>query len=79
MNKVILSTILLLTITSCLDMKEKDTVIIKPGEISYEVDGFYYVVVVVDGCEYLCRHGYSAFGMAHKGNCSNPFHKLQGK
>ena len=38
-----------------------------------------YKVVVLDGCEYITYDysaGYSGYGyLAHKGNCSNPYHK----
>lgn len=34
-----------------------------------------YRIEVIDGCEYIYRKsGYSGY-MAHKGNCSNPYHK----
>ena len=38
-------------------------------------DGATYRIDVIDGCEYIYRHGHKAGYMAHKGNCSNPYHK----
>lgn len=65
--------IALLIFTSCTDSNvETKATTIQVGNYSTPIR-----IIVVDGCEYLWGDWGNATVLTHKGNCSNPAHKLK--
>jgi hypothetical protein len=72
MNKLFIA-LTLLTFTSCTDSNvETKATTIQVGSYSRPIK-----IIVIDKCEYLWGDWGNETVLTHKGNCSNPVHKLK--
>ena len=74
MKRILIIAIVLIGLASCIDKPTVDskTTQHKVGTFGEEVD-----VVTIEGCEYFLMQYDRSMSMCHKGNCSNPIHKLE--
>jgi len=74
MKRILIIPIVLIGLASCIDKPNVDskTTQHKVGTFGEEVD-----VVTIEGCEYFLMQYDRSMSMCHKGNCSNPIHKLE--
>lgn len=74
MKRILIISIVLIGLASCTDEPNVDskTTQHKVGMYGEEVD-----LVTIEGCEYFLMQYDRSMSMCHKGNCSNPIHKLE--
>jgi len=68
MKKLLTIFVLGMVLMSCDESKPKHP------DIWIHVNGQRYLVIVIDGCQYLSYEGYCD-KFTHKGNCNNPIHQ----
>jgi hypothetical protein len=79
MSKLLLATLLIGMISGCTEptVKSKTTNYTIPSEGNIASEPL--KVCVIEGCEYFICKNHKGNILCHKGNCSNPIHKVGNK